>query len=535
MRTRGFVVALGATLTLAGLLLFTAAARAEAPAAIPYQGRLTSTSGTAINATLPMTFTLYAGPEGGTAAWTEAHPAVVVRDGLFIVYLGEVVPLSSQVLNDNPYLGLTVGADSEMQPRPRLGSVPYARTLSPGAVVDGNAGPLVDIRSTRDAHQAGNGIALSVQGTSGSGPALAVTLDPSSQWGAAFGSAVYARRRSAIGAWATIQATNDSEWPGLAANSVQGSALVGVAGEPIGSGSPAGGPFSGWYDSVLSAARAGVFGYSSIGPGGYFTATNTGLYATSLDGPAILASLSVSGAGMHEFNHTIAADNGTVPGFSAVLGANKASGPGVLGRSQQGAGIMGEAGFSGGGPVSDAVKALAANTGMGVMGYSTIGPGVFAWSTIADSLVVSGNARITGDVLVGGEVISNADVAEGYVAVGPVEAGDVVVLDPAARLGVRRADHPYDTAVAGIVSTDPAMVISQVVGGVPLALAGRVPVKVDASYGPIRVGDLLTTSPTPGYAMRCADRLQCVGAIVGKSLESLESDKGTILVLVTLQ
>jgi hypothetical protein len=46
------------------------------------------------------------------------------------------------------------------------------------------------------------------------------------------------------------------------------------------------------------------------------------------------------------------------------------------------------------------------------------------------------------------------------------------------------------------------------------------------------VGDLLTTSSTPGYSMRCANRAQCVGAIVGKALEPMARDKGLIKVLV---
>lgn len=72
-------------------------------------------------------------------------------------------------------------------------------------------------------------------------------------------------------------------------------------------------------------------------------------------------------------------------------------------------------------------------------------------------------------------------------------------------------------------------------GEVPLALVGRVPCKVDASYGAIAVGDTLTTSPTPGHAMLCSDPLACAGAIIGKALEPLEGGIGEILVLVNLQ
>lgn len=518
-----------------------ASANGGAPTVIVFQGRLTDDSNQPVNGTLSMVFALYAQAEGGTAPWTETHSAITVTDGLFRAYLGETVALSSEVLNDTPYLGLTVGSDSEMTPRQRLGSVPYARTLAPGAVISGSvSGPLVTIINPLDASESGNGTALSVQSTAGSGPTLLVRLDSADGPPYAFASAIYARRESSIGAWATIQATNYSTWPGLAANSTDGTALVGLAGDPGTGGNPAGGPFSPELIDLLVDTGAGVLGQSTIGPGGYFTATNTGLYATSVDGPALEAYLGITGGGSHGFNHTISAINNSTWGFAAVFGQNgggstNMAGPGVYGRSESGSGVLGEAGRMPGQPMPDALKSVQANTGPGVMGYSTIGPGVYAWSTITHSLVVSGTARITGDIIVGGDVITNADVAEHYLAVGTLTPGDVVVLDPTTLLGVRRADQPYDTSVAGVISTDPAIVLPGPVDGVPLALIGRVPVKADARYGAIRVGDLLTTSATPGHAMRCADRLQCVGAIVGKALEPLDGGTGVILALVTLQ
>ncbi|MCP4204295.1 MAG: hypothetical protein GY769_20460, partial [bacterium] len=63
---------------------------------------------------------------------------------------------------------------------------------------------------------------------------------------------------------------------------------------------------------------------------------------------------------------------------------------------------------------------------------------------------------------------------------------------------------------------------------VGIALAGRVPVKVDASYGAIEAGDPLTASPNPGVAMR-ADR---ASVVVGTALEALARGEGTILMLV---
>jgi hypothetical protein len=70
---------------------------------------------------------------------------------------------------------------------------------------------------------------------------------------------------------------------------------------------------------------------------------------------------------------------------------------------------------------------------------------------------------------------------------------------------------------------------------VPIALVGKVCCKVDAAYGPINVGDLLTTSPTPGHAMKIGDRGRALGAILGKALAPLPSGQGLIPILVTLQ
>lgn len=58
-------------------------------------------------------------------------------------------------------------------------------------------------------------------------------------------------------------------------------------------------------------------------------------------------------------------------------------------------------------------------------------------------------------------------------------------------------------------------------------------VKADADYGAIRPGDLLTTSATPGHAMR-ADA-PAPGTVLGKALEPLDSGMSLIRVLITLR
>ena len=71
--------------------------------------------------------------------------------------------------------------------------------------------------------------------------------------------------------------------------------------------------------------------------------------------------------------------------------------------------------------------------------------------------------------------------------------------------------------------------------GQNVALTGRVYALADATSGPIKPGDLLTTSAIPGHCMKAGDRDRAQGAILGKAMTGLKDGKGKVLVLVTLQ
>lgn len=124
-----------------------------------------------------------------------------------------------------------------------------------------------------------------------------------------------------------------------------------------------------------------------------------------------------------------------------------------------------------------------------------------------------------------------------------VEAGMVVSLDPASPGKLQLSTQAYDRRVAGVISgaggVKPGMVMSQegtlADGKHPVALSGRVYCWVDASQGAIEPGDLLTTSSTPGHAMKAVEAAQAQGAIIGKAVTGLKAGKGLVLVLVTLQ
>jgi len=165
----------------------------------------------------------------------------------------------------------------------------------------------------------------------------------------------------------------------------------------------------------------------------------------------------------------------------------------------------------------------------------------------AAKLDVVGTARVQVLTITGG-----ADVAEpfnvngngGTASAPKIEPGMVVTIDPDRVGELRVSGKAYDRTVAGVISgangVNPGMVLTQTGsiadGKHPVALTGRVWCRCDAdAAGPISAGDLLTTSDTPGHAMRVCDHDKAHGAVIGKAMSSLKSGKGMVLVLVNLQ
>jgi hypothetical protein len=144
----------------------------------------------------------------------------------------------------------------------------------------------------------------------------------------------------------------------------------------------------------------------------------------------------------------------------------------------------------------------------------------------------------------GGTQVGGADFAESVAVAGSAEKyqpGDLLAIDAAGERRFALSAEPYSTRVAGIYSTKPGVLATThelsdtLQGEVPLAIIGIVPTKVSAENGAIRAGDLLVSSSTAGYAMKGTDRARMLGAVVGKALQPLDSGKGVIEVLVTLQ
>jgi hypothetical protein len=162
---------------------------------------------------------------------------------------------------------------------------------------------------------------------------------------------------------------------------------------------------------------------------------------------------------------------------------------------------------------------------------------------VAGDAKVTGNVTTDGNVTVGGNIGARyQDVAEWVDGDDSLPAGTVVTADPERSNRVHSSDKPYDTSVAGVISRQPGILLGQAGRGkVAVAQSGRVRVMVDATYGAIKPGDLLVTSPTPGFAMRSEAvtigdvQIHRPGTILGKALEALREGRGEVLTLVTLQ
>lgn len=317
--------------------------------------------------------------------------------------------------------------------------------------------------------------------TSGSkGPDISVEVDPCSR--AALARHPDLEGRTSNPALSGVRGLHCGEGPGVTGVSIAGNGVVG------------------------DGARVGVMGQTEEG---------TGVFGKSK-----------FGEGIH--GETRSPRFAAVAGFAISATRSEDGFPtGVWGSSRVGEGVHGETS-------SDIFAAVAgiqlneSSSGAGIYGeHRGDGPAGF----------FNGNVVVTKDIF-----LSNADCAEEFPAEAAesIEAGTVMVID--ANGGLERSQRPYDKKVAGIVSGAgsfrPAIILDKQPGvksRLSIALIGKVFCKVDASFGAIEIGDLLTTSANPGHAMKASDSNQAFGAVLGKALQPLQHGTGLIAVLVTLQ
>ncbi len=189
-------------------------------------------------------------------------------------------------------------------------------------------------------------------------------------------------------------------------------------------------------------------------------------------------------------------------------------------------------GFSGGalGTTKNGQKIALQWDSDGKIGIGTTSPSA--------KLEVNGDIKVTGDVFLTG----GADCAEEFDVAGAesVEPGTVMVIDRDGAL--RPSEQAYDKRVAGVISgaggLRPGITLDKQnnkTNRLPLALTGKVYCKIDTQYGSVELGDLLTSSPTCGHAMKADDPFKAFGSVIGKALRPMETGRGMIPILIALQ
>ncbi len=437
----------------------------------------------------------------------ETAVPIEVRNGVFSMLLGESAPL------------LTQGMEPLSRDAFPDGECTLLVWFSTDGVTFSPLGPPRPIAAVPYAYVAAD--ADTLDGLDSADFALAGHTHFQEHWeGAGYGLSVLST--TAIGIHGSTDGTMD-----LVAHGVLGSARAatgntrGVTGRtmsPSGVGVEGSGPTKGVLGVATADAGTGVYGY-----------------AESLNGSTrgmVGRARSPWGIGVLGVNHRGIGVEGTSDDGTGVAGTS-VDGTGVVGSSEDDIGVLGRS-WDGTG-----VSAYSRN-GLPLLasGYGAVNLiEAYEEFTAADDLRFrvsrTGNVHIDGTYNTGG-----ADMAELLPAVAGLEPGDVLAIGLDGDLV--RSSAPYQTAVAGVYSTKPGILGgaggaegSTAEGQVPLAILGVVPTKVSAENGAIAPGDLLTTSATPGYAMRAGSTAP-MGTILGKALEPLAQGTGVIRVLVTL-
>ncbi len=576
-----------AKLSLCVLLLYVLAGPGQARAqttAFTYQGRL-NFNGAPVSGSYDFQFAVYdASAAGNLVAGPTNLASVNVVIGLFVAGLD----FGSGVFTGPPrWLQISFrpsgnGNFTTLDQRLEITSAPYAiRALSAGVADTLSAGSVV--KSLNNLHDdvtlapgsnvlftlSGNTITLSATGGGGGGGVWSVNAN----------NAYYTAGNVGVGTSTPVHRLSISGGPGWTANGWSGAlaldsgAALGwsanTAGQRFGLGHTDGGFFlfrtasdpgtigsQATYDFAISdAGRASI--PAGLNLGGQWDGAQGALTLT-----AQLPTIRFTG-GVQSFNTSwVIQDGSDGPGdleFFAAGGIGPASFTPVMALSPAGSvgigtttpqsmlDIIGQDGLSIHGYQPFLTLADTENNGnarariQDVSGEIDLETDAYINNTSSSGwarLSNSGNWSVATLTIRGG-----ADLAEPFdVSTGQVPKGSVMVIDPDNPGRLKVSGEAYDRRVAGVVSgaggVHPGISLHHegvLDGNENIALSGRVYALADASNGEIRPGDLLTTSPSPGHAMRVDDTAKAQGAILGKAMTGLKQGRGLVLVLVTLE
>lgn len=536
------------------------------PRTLSFQGRLLNNTNTPITVETPLRFALYNSPTATGAAmlWEEKQDVTPDQNGNFSTTLGLQNRIDQHFFTDNPslYIGIAIGDNQELLPRQQIPTTNYAAdsktveglkpiTDSP----DKAQNVLLALDSTGNL-TIGGAASHTFQATGGqfamSGQALLLTTNPDSNGNIQLvpdGSGIIDLQGSiqntsnAVDQNGIAGAVDVEDILSVRATSSSQSALVV---NQNGSG------------DIISGRSNGVDKFRLDNGGNAFFGGNIILNGDTIDSTS--TAFDIGGNTLKQL---------TIGPSATVLTLGDSAGITTIRNSLQ---VQGTTSLSG--PVNT-FGLISANGGLTIpqgqtLAFADFTPGAiafiggnsqvvqdaskFSWNdtnntlNVLGSLCVNSVAGGTCDSTAGTitsktlNTTGTADLAENYVSSENLEPGDVVAPEGSSNaMAIIKSTQSYQKNLIGIISTNPGITLNSDAATdyehpnvYPLALQGRVPVKVSSINGPIQPGDELTSSSIPGVAMLASSS----GQTIGKALEAYANTNpntvGKIMAFVNL-
>jgi hypothetical protein len=472
---------------------------AQVPREFTYQGKLLGNGEQPVpEGHYKITFSLY--NEQGTSLWSETHDHVFIAGGIFQVNLGSVngMPLP---FNEPYYLGIKIGTDPELTPRMLLTTSPYSFRAEDANHVGG-----FRVSNAAEPH------VLFPLGNDGKFPASVLPA------GAPSGN--YLKKgepdtSNGTSNHSMLLISNIGSGDGIEARGGNGRGLLGS---------------SDYNDGIV-----GKTGKNN----------KSGVYGHSIDGFGVTGS-STNNIGVQGFGATGVKGRSTIDNGKGVFGeASGGSGTGVYGAAKGSSSLYGVYGSC----EYRWQRAVYSKGDLEVDGS------IYA-SDSKSGFVVDICLNDDGTSLKHGEVVVISGVAEPVLGTIPVPlvcratganaTGIIGVVDRLYQTYSNSVHHPKMQG-STISEKEPNGSLMEGMTIAPgsylsvVTLGAYQVIRIDASYGAIQPGDLLTSSPSPGYAMKAQPvnvsgvEFYRPGTIIGRALATLEFGQGTVPVFVSLQ
>jgi hypothetical protein len=570
MKTSFRIAALAAMFA---VLALTSVVSAQTPlgTVFTYQGRLTL-AGQPVNNTADFQFTLWDAEAAGNQVGAMSPVGnVTVANGLFTVEINANNEFGGDAFNGEArWLEIAVrspsgqGQFTPVVPREELSATPYALFAMNADKLDGldssaflqsvpipltlNGGSATHIIRGQNTSSAGGASGVSGLATATSGDTSGVFGQSSSNSGRGVSGTANSGFGTTYGVYGTSLSPDGRGVYGTGNTGVYGQSFSGTGWGVYGLNSGPSGTGVIGLATALSGTSSGVWGNSDSTSGrGVYGSGAYGVYGRGAQYGVYGQTSGEEATGVHGQSDGVSGTG--VYGRVTDMGFEESYGGRFVADGPNGNAVWGEANSTSG-------------VGIGVVGVSL--------GSVGYGMVSGGDVRIVGDLTVTGTKIGYVSDIVRNGGEEPLETGDLVeitgnadpILGNIPVIVVRKAQAANSTSVLGpmdcaldvqpieeqeveLRSKLPARLqyehpqyhVHKTYGAIlpngygrAVTLGSFKAIKVDASFGAVQPGDLLVSSPNPGYAMRSDS--PAIGTVVGKALGAWKHGLGAVPVLV---